>query len=143
MVNALPHVIFRLGRQAFAIALAEVKDVARAPQLSAVPCAVPAVRGIAVLREQFTTVVDLRARFGLPTSSQIGTALVVEHEGERIALLVDRMEEVLNLAVTPPTSMPRDPLWQGVIAGIIHREKDMVVVLDVPAIVEGSGYHLT
>lgn len=139
MVSTTPHVIFRLGRQAFAIALAAVKDVAREPQVMAVPQAAAAVRGMTVLREQFTTVLDLRARFGLPVPTGIGTALVVEHEGERVALLVDRMEEVLNLAVTPPTTSPRDPLWQGVIAGIIHREKDMVVVLDVAAVVEGAA----
>lgn len=137
--SAIAHVLFRLGRQAFAIPLAAVKDVQRAPAITPVPHAPAMVRGVSVLREQLVATLDLRARFGLPMSNQPDkfTALVVDYAGERVALLVDRVEDVLSLPPAEPGTPSRDPLWQGVIAGIIQRDQDTIVVLDVAGILDG------
>jgi purine-binding chemotaxis protein CheW len=134
-----PHVIFRLGPQPFAIALASVKDVARAPEVTAVPEAPAAIRGLIVNREQLTVVIDVRTRLGLKTTDKPGSVLVVEHAGERVALLVDRMEEVTSLPVSAAQAELRDPLWEGVVAGMVHRAADTLIVLSVPALVEGAA----
>lgn len=139
MAEPIPHVIFRLGRQAFAIRLSDIKDVARAPEITAVPQADPMVRGLTVLRNTLTTALDLRARFGLPAGTQQpATALAVDHEGERIALLVDKVEDVLSLGPTEPLAPSRDPLWQGVITGVVTRNDETIVVLDVAGIMDGA-----
>lgn len=140
LLGTLPHVLFRLGRQAFALPLAQVKDVARGPAITQVPNAMFAVRGMTVLREQLAPVLDMRARFGLPaaTNPQQCTALAVDHEGERVALLVDRVEDVLMLPPTLPGVQARDPLWQGVVSGVVQREHDTILVLDIAAVLDGA-----
>jgi len=140
MAEPAPYVIFRLGRQGFALPLAEVKDVVKAPPITPVPQAEAMVRGLTVLHDQLAAAMDLRARFGLPASLQpvASTALMVEHEGERVALLVDKLEDVVTLGEIKPLSPSRDPLWRGVIAGMVTRNDEALVVLDVAGILDGA-----
>ncbi len=137
--QSTPHVMFRLGKQAFGLLLSDVKDVAKSPDITPVPNAEPMVRGLCVLRENLTTALDLRLRFNLPVSSDPDhmTALAIDHEGERIALLVDRVEDV---AILPPLSQiapPKDPLWQGVVSGVTHHGDETIIVLDAAGIIDG------
>ena len=138
--NLIPHVMFRLSRQAFAVPLAEIKDVAKSPAVTPVPNAEPMVRGLCVLRDHLTTALDLRLRFGLPASThpESYTALAVDHEGDRVALLVDRVEDVAILPALQPIAPPRDPLWQGVVAGVTHHGDETIVVLDIAGILDGA-----
>ena len=140
LLGTIPHVLFRLGKQAFAMPLAQVKDVARSPHITAVPNATPMVRGVTVLRDQLAPVLDMRVRFGLPASldASRATVLAVDHEGERVGLLIDRVEDVLMLPPSLPSAHSKDPLWQGVVAGVVQREADTVLVLDVAAILDGA-----
>lgn len=137
--TSTPHVMFRLGKQAFALLLSDVKDVAKSPDITPVPNAEPMVRGLCVLRENLTTALDLRLRFDLPASDDPDhmTALAIDHEGERIALLVDRVEDV---AILPPLSQvapPKDPLWQGVVNGVTKFGDETIIVLDATGIIDG------
>lgn len=136
---SMPHVMFRLGKQAFALLLSDVKDVAKSPDLTPVPNAEPMVRGLCVLRDHLTTALDLRLRFDLPASSDPAhmTALAIDHEGERIALLVDRVDDV---AILPPISQiapPKDPLWHGVVSGVTRHGDETIIVLDAAGIIDG------
>lgn len=138
--TSTPHVMFRLGKQAFAIALSDVKDVAKSPDITPVPNAEPMVRGLCVLRDNVTAALDLRLRFDLPASHapEQMTALAIDHEGERIALLVDKVEDV---AILPPLSQvaaAKDPLWQGVVNGVTKFGDETIVVLDAAGIIEGA-----
>lgn len=137
--ESTPHVMFRLGKQAFALLLSDVKDVAKSPDITPVPNTEPMVRGLCVLRDNLTTALDLRLRFDLSASNDPAhmTALVIEHEGERIALLVDKVEDV---AILPPLSQvapPKDPLWQGVVNGVTKHGDETIIVLDATGIIDG------
>lgn len=136
-------VILRLGSQPFAVPLASVCDVARAPTIIAVPGMEAALRGMAVLSGHVVPIIDLRAAIGLPLAEHIGTVLVVTHRGERVGVLVDRMEDVLHL---PHAETPAGPLsdaaWRHSVAGLVHRPQDIVVVLDlarmIDSLIEGA-----
>lgn len=136
----VPHVMFRLGRQAFAVELDAIKDVAKSPDLTPVPNAEPMVRGLCVLRNHLTTALDLRLRFGLPASNdpENFTALCVDHEGDRVALIVDRVEDVAILPVLQPVKPPKDPLWQGVVTGVATRGDETIIALDIAGILDGA-----
>lgn len=136
----VPHVMFRLGRQAFAVELDSIKDVAKSPDLTPVPNAEPMVRGLCVLRDHLTTALDLRLRFNLPakTDPENFTALCVDYEGDRVALLVDRVEDVAILPVLQPINPPRDPLWQGVVTGVAKHGDETIVALDIAGILDGA-----
>ncbi len=137
--TSTPHVMFRLGKQAFALLLSDVKDVAKTPDITPVPNTEPMVRGLCVLRDNLTTALDLRLRFNLPASNDPNhmTALAIDHEGERIALLVDKVEDV---AILPPLSQvapPKDPLWQDVVNGVTRFGDETIIVLDAAGIIDG------
>ncbi len=137
--ESMPHVMFRLGKQTFAMLLSDVKDVAKAPDITPVPNAEPMIRGLCVLRDNLTTALDLRLRFDLPAGQDPAnmTALAIDHEGERIALLVDKVEDV---AILPPLSQiapPKDPLWQGVVNGVTKHGDETIIVLDAAGIIDG------
>lgn len=139
MTEPVPHVMFRLGKQAFAMLLSDVKDVAKSPDITPVPNAEPMVRGLCVLRDHLTTALDLRLRFNFAASNEPDhmTALAIDHEGERIALLVDKVEDV---AILPPLSQvapPKDPLWQGVVNGVAKHGEETIIVLDAAGIIDG------
>lgn len=78
-------------------AIAEVIDD-RAP--TTVPGARPDILGILPWRGRMVTILDGRARLGLPTRDPEAGArlIIVRHEGEWTALLVDRVSRVQGLA---------------------------------------------
>lgn len=142
MSKLVPHVVFRLGKQAFALALPDVKEVQRAGPLQPVPHAPASLAGLMGSAGQVSYVIDLRARFGLSPTPQPERApvLQVEHDGQRYGLLVERIEEVMGIGSTQPlTGMENDPLWQGVVTGTVTHGDERVVVLDIDALIKNAA----
>lgn len=136
-------ITFYLGRQMFAMALDHVRDVIKhtAP-LVTIPHAPAMVKGALAVREHVALAIDLRARLGLPSGPPGPMMLVVEHKGEWYTLLVDRIDDVAYYQVeaTGGIAIASDPLWNQVIAGIITRQGQRVVVLDIAGIVENAAH---
>lgn len=136
MVAARDHVTFRVGHQWVGLPVGTVQEVLVAQRLAPVPLAPPAVAGFLNLRGQIVTAVDLRT--GLATRGDApGEArfdVVVRHDDELFALLVDEVGDVLPLAdadVGPPPAALRDP-WRAACAGAVRRDHDVLLVLDLP-----------
>lgn len=85
---------FRLGAETFVAARADVREVLPVPeQLTRVPGAKPWLRGIANIRGQLLTIVDLRAFLGagrVPTDRQARLLLVASREVPT-AVIVDEV----------------------------------------------------
>jgi len=105
--------VFELGGRRFAVPLAGVREVFNLGPLTPVPTAPPAVAGVTSLRGQVLLVVDLallldmglhRLRLGDP-------AVLIEAEGVRVGMLVDR---VVGLTQTSAAdAVPAEPLTVG------------------------------
>jgi purine-binding chemotaxis protein CheW len=90
---------FVLASERYALPLSCVREILRVPAITYVPRVAEEVLGIISVRGQVTTLIDLRRRLALPcappdTKSRI---LLVEHAGEPIGLLCDRVIEVYRL----------------------------------------------
>lgn len=95
------------------------------------PPGMPAcVHGMMQVRQQMVCVVDLRTLYGMaPLEDRSGCrVLVLEHEGERFGLVVDRVDTILSL----PDSQRRPSPQLLRVNGPDDMRRDAVEVLEVP-----------
>ena len=127
-----------IAEQCFGIAVLQVEDVLGEQSVTNIPLAPPEVAGSLNLRGRVVTAVDVRRRLGIEPSEEdsdtTGMSVVVEHENELYSLIIDRVGDVLSLKGdmfenNPPTL---DPMWREISGGIFRLEKELLIVLDVP-----------
>src|ERR1700743_1672522 len=98
-----------IGGQLFGLPISRVQDVFMPERLTRVPLASSEIAGVLNLRGRIVTVVDMRARLGLPKAAddQPPMAVGVDLRGESYGLLIDQIGEVLRL---PEASCEEKPL---------------------------------
>src|SRR4029450_13524182 len=94
------YVTALIGGQCFALPISRVQDVFMPERLTRVPLASSEIAGVLNLRGRIVTVVDMRARLGLPKpeDGKAPMAVGVDLRGESYGLLIDQIGEVLRLA---------------------------------------------
>ncbi len=136
--DRLELLLFHLsGRQRFGINVLKVKEVIACPHLTHVPKSHPSVRGIAHLRGEPLTVIDLAAAIGRP--SIIGgeqrecdaSVIITEFNRSMQGFLVSRVDRIVVCdwkSVLPP---PRATGAGSYITGVTEIGEELVQVLDV------------
>jgi len=97
-------VSFRMAGEEYAVALSDVQEIIRVPEISRVPGAPSFVEGVVALRNRLLPIVNLRKRFGMPTAeaNDDSRIVVINLGGVVTGLQVDAVSEVL--------SVPRDAI---------------------------------
>jgi len=127
--------------QMFGIPVLVVQDVLGPQKITRIPLAPPEVAGSLNLRGRIVTAIDVRMRLRLPrkkAETGQGMSVVVDMKGELYSLRVDQVGEVLSLPAAkfernPPTL---DPLWREFSTGIYRLEEKLLVILDVPRLLD-------
>jgi len=127
--------------QLFGIPVLVVQDVLGPQRITRIPLAPPEVSGSLNLRGRIVTAIDVRTRLRLPkkkAETGEGMSVVVDMKGELYSLRVDQVGEVLSLPAAkfernPPTL---DPLWREFSTGIYRLDEKLLVVLDVPRLLD-------
>lgn len=126
--------------QLFGIPVLQVQDVLREQRVTRVPLAPPEVAGALNLRGRIVTAINVRRRLGLPDlEAGIATmSVVVEHENELFSLIIDKVGDVLALSQSgfEPTPATLDPTWRDMSTGIFRLESQLLVVIDVPKLLQ-------
>ena len=93
-----------IGGQLFGLPISRVQDVFMPERLTRVPLASSEIAGVLNLRGRIVTVVNMRARLGLPKADdgRPPMAVGVDLRGESYGLLIDHIGEVLKLADDVP-----------------------------------------
>lgn len=100
-------VAFRLGELRLVAPLAQVKEILEYPDTSRVPGAQAWVRGIANVRGTLLPIMDLNGfLFGGETGRRQSRALVIEHEGSAVGLLVNEVLGMRHLRPDDETALP-------------------------------------
>src|ERR1700752_33983 len=88
-----------IGGQLFGLPISRVQDVFMPERLTRVPLSSREIAGVLNLRGRIVTVVDMRARLGLPKEEdgKPPMAVGVDLRGESYGLLIDQIGEVLRL----------------------------------------------
>jgi purine-binding chemotaxis protein CheW len=134
------YVTVVIGGQLFGLPISRVQDVFMPERLTRVPLSSAEIAGVLNLRGRIVTIVDMRARLGLPKAD--GTrppmAVGVDLRGESYGLLIDQIGEVLRL---PDESREENPVnldpSMARLAGGVHRlDGQLMVVLDIDRVLE-------
>ncbi len=139
-------VTFRVASQWLGIPVLTVQEVLVAMRIARVPLAPPTIAGYLNLRGQLVTAVDLRTTLALPPREAGAEVMnvVVRHDGELFALMVDEVGDVLSVetASVEPTPPTLDDRWRDACSGIVRRERGLLLILRVHAALRaepGSG----
>lgn len=138
-------VVFRLGREEYAVSITAVKDVQSWIQPTPVPESPPVVEGVINLRGEIIPVIDLGKLFRTERQNANTEAriMVMEVEGEKAGFVVDDVTEVRTL--TPDAVAPPSPVLhggasgsRGTITGIAKLgEGRLVILVDAVRILKG------
>jgi purine-binding chemotaxis protein CheW len=125
---------FFLDRFFCGVEVLHVQEVMHCQEMTPVPLAPPAVRGLLNLRGQIVTAIDLRRRLELreADASQTPMNVVVRTDDGLVSLLVDRIGDVLE--VEEDTFEPPPETLKGVARELIrgtYKLKDrLLLILD-------------
>lgn len=130
------YVTMTIADQLFGIPVLQVQDVLGNQKITRIPLAPPEVAGSLNLRGRIVTAIDVRLRLNLTarTKDKPGMSIVVDLRGELYSLMVDSVGEVLSLSNEDFERNPAtlDPRWREVSTGIYRLNGQLMVVLDVP-----------
>jgi purine-binding chemotaxis protein CheW len=125
------HVVFRVGRERYALALDAVREVVVPhPPFARVPRTSDAVRGVMNLRGRVVAVVDLAALVGLAAQrleAPGGHVLILEHGKRALGFLIGG---VLGVEAIPPPS----DAGQGLVRGVAQASGGAVTLLGAEAL---------
>ena len=136
-MNQTLFLIAYLAGRGVAIDTACVESVVDIGAVTPVPRASPAVRGLAALRSRVVTVIDTRIALGLPPAANgHARAVITLVDGHHYAILVDSLEDVAPFAAVPlPAELAHDSAWRAAARGIVEREGEPLLVIDLAALV--------
>jgi twitching motility protein PilI len=141
-VSAGRRLAFKAGSAAWLVALPDAGEVLPVPALTAVPLTRAWVRGLANVRGNLYTVVDLAAFVGdpgTPTGPRSRLLLVGQRHAMNAALLVDAvvgLRDVGDLTARPAGAAARD--W--IKAVYADRNGTHWQELDVPALLQAASF---
>jgi chemotaxis signal transduction protein len=111
MARDAMHVVARVGHERFAFRVIDVEEAIDAPRLLRVPNAPAGLEGQFVHRSRTVSAFDSGWMFNVPRRRRAETALVLRVSDDRIALLVDDVEDLTaieddQLRAVPPGTDP-------------------------------------
>ncbi|HWI64785.1 MAG TPA: chemotaxis protein CheW [Symbiobacteriaceae bacterium] len=128
-------VVFRVGKEEYAVSISAVQEVGPWSQPTPVPEAPPMVEGVINLRGDIIPVVDLGRLFKTSRLKELAEAktIVMEVDGQRAGFVVDDVTEVHTVA--PGAVAPTSPVLRAgsqagaMVSGIIKMGENRLVVL--------------
>jgi len=90
---------FYLGAALFGVEVMRVQEVIRHQEMTEIPLAPAAVRGLINLRGSIVSCIDLRARFGMQPAPEgvLASNVVTQTAGGLVSLQVDRIGDVVEV----------------------------------------------
>lgn len=138
--NRLELLLFKLaGRQRYGINVFKVREVLQCPKLTAMPKRNKFVRGIAHIRGQTISIIDLSLATGGRAISDLSTAFIIIAEYNRSVqgFLVSSVERIVNVnweTILPPPKGTSGK--QSYLTAVTEIEKELIEILDVEKILE-------
>ncbi|BDY04005.1 chemotaxis protein CheV [Ferrimonas sp. YFM] len=137
--NRLELLLFRLnGRQTFGINVFKVREVLQCPKLTSLPRLNNLVRGVAHIRGQTISVIDMSAAVGGRPTQDVENSFIIISEYNRSVqgFLVAGVERIVNLnwdSVMPP---PQGSGRSNYLTAVTEINGELVEILDVEKILD-------
>jgi purine-binding chemotaxis protein CheW len=132
------YLIAQVAGRAVAIDSDQVESVVDIGEVTQVPLASQHIRGLAALRSRVVTVVDTHTALGLDSASQAKRAVITRVEGHHYALLVDALDDVAPFELLPLAGgVALDTAWRRAGRGIVERDGEPILAIDLASLVPG------
>ena len=130
---------FTLGKEVFALDISSVREVLELTSITKIPRTPDYMCGVINLRGHAVPVMDMRLKFGMPTTeATVDTCIIiveVDFEGERVIMggKVDSVREVFDLTEGHIEAAPRmgTSVNTDYIKGIGKQDESFVIILDI------------
>lgn len=122
------YTLVRVGTETYAVPVSATVEAADLGELTAVPGARREILGVRNVHRQVLAVVDLAQILGIHPARPPKRLLVVEADGATGGFAID---DVLGVGELPD---PAHEAESGFLAGTILSDRDLIGVIDVPAI---------
>ncbi len=133
---------FHVGELFFGIEAIRVQEVIRHQEMTPIPLAPPAIRGLINLRGQIVTAVDTRRMLALPSiaSDRRPMNIIIKAEDGAVSLLVDEIGDVLEVPLNSFASVPDNvPASQrDLVAGVYKLKGQLMLALDTEQLLENA-----
>ncbi len=135
--NRLELLLFKLvGRQRFGINVFKVREVLQCPKLTAFPKQDSYIKGVAHIRGQTISVIDLSKAIGGPAIMQTENSFIIIAEYNRSVqgFLVAGVERIVTLSWADIMPPPQGAGKSSYLTAVTEIDKQMVSILDVEKI---------
>ncbi|WP_086480747.1 chemotaxis protein CheV [Oceanospirillum sanctuarii] len=136
--NRMELLLFHLrGRQSYGINVFKVKEILPCPHLTNLPHHEPIVRGVASIRGETISVIDLGMAIGLPPVKDLKDGVVIVTEYNRVTqgFLVTKVDKIVNLNwkdVHPP---PKATGKDNYLTAVTELNGSMIEIIDVEKVI--------
>jgi purine-binding chemotaxis protein CheW len=135
-------IVFRLGREEYAIPIGAVDEVARRPEvLTKVPKAPEFIEGVMNLRGSVIPVVDQRRRFDLPAAEPTARQriILITFDGLRAGFLVDDVSQLIKIptsAIGPAPELSEEQVRLISRVANLEDQNRMILIVDAPQLLD-------
>ena len=131
-------IVFQLAGESYGIRIEQVKEVTRTPDIARMPKTPAFVKGIANLRGDIITIIDLEERFQLRPAEEalpaVSYTMAIEAQDYTIGIVVREVPQPLSLVASAIESAPEFiqdvNIHDKYIEGIAKVNGRIIVVLD-------------
>lgn len=135
---------FALDGHVFGVPVSSVQEVLRSQDLTVVPLAPAEIAGLLNLRGQIVTMLELRARLGLPPrepGAPSVNVVVKSPDGSAVSLVVDEIGDVLapsrDAFEAPPDTVPAS--IRSLVTRVCKLDTHLMLLLDTERAVTSEG----
>ena len=138
--------VFSLGKENYCIDVRQAKEVMKMPETTRVPNVPAFVLGVANLRGEIISILDMHYFFGLEPQgkSQDVRIIVTDLTGEAVALRVDRVKDTIGIDeddVQAPLATLKGRL-AGYTRGQVKYGEDILIFLDLEKVLQSDEMRL-
>jgi purine-binding chemotaxis protein CheW len=132
-------IVFKLGTEEYGMVIDQIKEVVITPNIAKIPLAPSYVKGVANIRGNIISIIDLVERFSFEkdkTSDEIRNyTLVVEREDFKMGILVKDVPNTLSITDAEidrsPGIIQDSSIDSNYIKGIVKSGNRMIILIDV------------
>jgi purine-binding chemotaxis protein CheW len=142
------YLTFRLGKEQYGLEILKVREIMGWINITPVPKAPPAVRGVLNLRGKIIPVIDLRRKFEMDSVETTDRTCIivvdvqVRSQSADVGIIVDNVSEVLNINsqdIGPPPVLGCD-LDTNFILGMAKSSESVTILLDIESVLSESDF---
>ncbi len=132
-------VTFFLAKEEYALPIDQVQEINRVTEITRVPNSPEHVMGVINLRGKIVPVIELKSRLNIGDTDvdKLSRIVVVEHGPKVLGLMVDRVAQVLNLALEEIEDAPEEVVQvdENYVKGVGKIDDRMIILLELEKVI--------